>query len=477
MIKNKILILAIGILSFGDMAGAKTLQSDNGPAELPPASFKGKQYVDSKGCVYIKAGFGTRVTWVPRVNRSRKVFCNTRNKPSLNSTQLAAISGKPATRLIKPAAKTTPAKTKVVAVSKPKPVLVAQPTPKPTQKTAKLFGSTFKKKKPVKKALPAKFVRVAPKPKPVQTVAVAKPKYVKPAKVKGIRLGPQAIHPSDIIRAERPAIQGGTSYNIASSKYTGTSSTTVEGGTAYNIANTTYTDAATTIQGGTAYNIAAVRPERTARAKRSVRGFNLFSRRQNRLAIRTTPQEIHPADVIRGREIGATYQQATVTGSAHALARGVDDVHNLTIYPTTIAADVTPRGDAQMELVWSNTVPRKLIKRVRAKQVASTASYTTSTKSQTQKVRKSTKVSSTASKTAKPSARFVQIGTFGNSTNAKNTISRFQARGLPVSSRTLKKNGKNLRVIFLGPFKSANQLRSAMNTARSSGFSDAFYVR
>jgi hypothetical protein len=395
----------------------------------------------------------------------------------LNTTQLAAISGKPATRLVKPAAKPVPVKTKIVATAQPKPVLVVQPAPKPKQKTAKLFGSTFKTTKPVKKPLPAKFVRVAPKPQPVQTVAVAKPKYVAPAKVRGIRLGPQAVHPADVIRQEVPAIQGGTSYNIASTKYTGGSSTTVQGGTGYNIASTGYTNAATTIQGGTAYNIAAVTPEKPTRAQRSVRGYSLFSRRQNRMAIRTTPQAVHPSDVIRGRNSGVTYQQGSVTSSTKAVSRGVDDVHNLTVYPTTIAADVTARGDAQMEMVWTNTVPRKLVKKVRAKQVANTASYTTSTKSQPNKVRKSTRKSTTVPKAAKPSARFVQIGTFGNPTNATNTIARFQARGMPVSSRTLKRNGKNLRVIFLGPFNSANQLRSAMNTARSSGFSDAFYVR
>ena len=45
------------------------------PAELPPTSFTGIQYVDSRGCVYIRAGSGSRTLWVPRVNRQRVHIC------------------------------------------------------------------------------------------------------------------------------------------------------------------------------------------------------------------------------------------------------------------------------------------------------------------------------------------------------------------------------------------------------------------
>ena len=56
-------------------ATAQTLQDDDGPAELPPSEFEGRRYVDSTGCVYIRAGVDNAVTWVPRVTLDRELVC------------------------------------------------------------------------------------------------------------------------------------------------------------------------------------------------------------------------------------------------------------------------------------------------------------------------------------------------------------------------------------------------------------------
>ena len=51
-----------------------------GPAELPPTDYAGQQYVDSKGCLFLRAGRKGSETWVPRVSRDGVPLCD--NPPS-----------------------------------------------------------------------------------------------------------------------------------------------------------------------------------------------------------------------------------------------------------------------------------------------------------------------------------------------------------------------------------------------------------
>ena len=56
-------------------AEAQALRNAGEPAEFPPSSYTGRQYVDSNGCAFIRAGIDGNVAWVPRVTRSRELSC------------------------------------------------------------------------------------------------------------------------------------------------------------------------------------------------------------------------------------------------------------------------------------------------------------------------------------------------------------------------------------------------------------------
>lgn len=78
------------LAAFGAMAGVAYAQSSlgAGPAELPPASFRGAEYVDSRGCAFIRTGAGGVDQWVPRVSRARTPLCGL--TPSLPRGAVAA---------------------------------------------------------------------------------------------------------------------------------------------------------------------------------------------------------------------------------------------------------------------------------------------------------------------------------------------------------------------------------------------------
>jgi len=161
-------------------------------------------------------------------------------------------------------------------------------------------------------------------------------------------------------------------------------------------------------------------------------------------------------------------------------------------------AHMTRAGKAQSDLIWTNTVPRRLI-------VASTGRDVTrsfpglryphtsmaqqqsaavqpravvSSKSKATVQRAQPRVSTRSVAPKKPAAaagkRYVQVGTFGVASNAQRAAQQIQRMGLPVRIGKFTRGGKEMRIVLAGPFKTASHTGGALNALRGAGYRDAF---
>ncbi len=74
------MLLRAGLLLAGGFLAGPSLAQSIRPAELPPSDYAGQQYVDSKGCMFLRAGTPGKPVWVPRVTRQGAAVCG--NPPS-----------------------------------------------------------------------------------------------------------------------------------------------------------------------------------------------------------------------------------------------------------------------------------------------------------------------------------------------------------------------------------------------------------
>ncbi|MEM6760971.1 MAG: SPOR domain-containing protein [Pseudomonadota bacterium] len=415
-------IMASAVLGCGICVGGAAAQTGQVPAEFPPASYTGAQYVDSTGCVFIRAGIDGNVTWVPRVNRQRRQICG--QTPSLTTTaQAQAAPAAPAREVEQitvappsPAPVPRPAPAPAPVVTAPAPVPVPQPAPRATPQ-------------PAPQTAAVRPARVPPLPEPVPTpqqptaasvdpacsgAAPVSGRYINPGSRRLVRCGPQSL-----------AGHGGVTDGVEI-----TQDTRVLPRHVYD--KRLQEQGAAQIPPGyrAVWSDDRLNPRRAEQSLAGIAQTRLFW-------TNTVPRRL--IDHNSGRDV--TAQVALV-------------------YPYT-DADTQQRELGTVTLMMRDG---QLIKRIQRNRARSRAPDTPEV----------TQVTRAAPKPAAVSGRYVQVGTFGVEANARGTAQRLARAGLPARIGTLKRGSQSFRVVLAGPFDTADALRSGLRTARGLGFSDAF---
>ncbi|MEZ5751429.1 MAG: SPOR domain-containing protein [Paracoccaceae bacterium] len=340
------------------------------PAEVPPATYTETQYVDSNGCVFIRAGFNGNVTWVPRYGDDRQPMCGF--SPSL------AGAPAPAQPMVTAATTMAEAPAATTMAPAPEPVTVRAEATTPvrrTTRTASSAGSTRSRG-----YAPAQMASV---PVPREMVYQA-------------QSGPLERRWSFAdVTGPSPC----TNYSDHSQMYLVPSPTMPE------------------------------------------------------LPLRCGPQALHPADALR--------EQSPDGGR----------------WRPWDGSNPYPAPDNNVHMLPGPYAPRWNNGDIRAPRFYDGASYqapaqqapraTVSTMGTT---RSADLPRAAATGGQMSNGQYVQIGTYGQRSNAQAAIARLQARGMPAAIS----RGAQNQIVLAGPFRNASELNAALSTLRSMGYSDAF---
>lgn len=432
MLRRFVAAAVLAVLSGTTVAQAQTVSQIGGPRELPPPGFKGQMYVDSRGCVFLRAGLNGVTSWVPRVSRDRRALCG--YPPTL------ATLGKPVP---------------VAPAEEPAPRVAAAPTPRAV-------------------GAPMATVATVTTPPRIRTTA-ARP--VDPALMRGVPAPVVMAHPTppaSVMVAQAPVARA------AAAPTTVPSLAAAPGG--HEIA--CYASAPVPklyalSNGGTA--VLCTRGDGTLNGAHAPIYSKVALGNGPRLGAGLT----EPAGTVVSRgtlsvnDIGSS-DRATV------ILRSTDVTDEFPVpkgYKSAWKDDRlnpyrgvgTASGQAAQDQIWTRDVPAELVADQAPRQTRRLV--VVSSKNKVQPVRK-VQVSSMGTATAPVQARagrmFVQIGTFGEPANAEGAKARLRAAGLPVGTSRINKSGKPLQIVLAGPFGDAASAQAALGAVRRAGFGDAF---
>ncbi|SIS69473.1 SPOR domain-containing protein [Phaeovulum vinaykumarii] len=404
----------------------------NTPAEIPPASYKGRQYVDSNGCVFVRGGYGNLVNWIPRVGRDRQQLCGyaptLAQTPAAPAPATAAPAPRPATAAPAAARPDTTARTRMIAVP----------------------DTTRAARAPVVRAAPLAATPL---------LSLRAPRAAQAAQ-------PAADAPYRRVTTALPAAPGGYVSPYVAPGWAGRRPATIWGHDRLPVIVS-----AATVDGRT-----TACPNLSPVAQR-------YMLSDGRHVVRCGPQTEDPVGALTraGVAVGGIATARAAAAAMPPMPAGYrpafkDDRLN------PMRGVGTAAGDAQTARVWTDTVPMRMAAPPRTAAPAAAAPVATGVAPTapvwlTPKTRISSKNAAQAPQPraaqAARTGRLVQVGTFGVAENAQRSKARLRALGLPVASARVHQGGRDLQIVFAGPFADPAAASAALARARSAGFADA----
>lgn len=381
-------ILAAAALSMlPSLAGAQ----QDGPAERPPVGYGGREYVDSRGCVFLRAEIGGSVAWVARLDAARLPVCGA--TPTFGAAAEARDAAAPPAAPLPPAIDPAP----------------SAPQPAETARTAAASEAAAAAEAP--KAAPAGR---APDARPARKAAAA-PLIEVP------RAAPHR-HPP-LSQTKRRRAEARSAAPALPSRIAVPAPKQVQVPQGYR----------------PAWSDGRLNPDR---GKQTLSG----ALQTALIWTQTVPRRL--IDRRTGRDVTREY--------------------NYILYPyTDYAKQKRDLGAGTHVVVRFGSGERIVVPRSRLR-VGPDGQV---------RLRLSSKSAGAAATltdpgAAAPAPRYVQVGAFAQPRNAEAMIGRLRAAGLPVATRSVG-NGR-LQAVMAGPFADGPAARQALAALRRAGMADAF---